>query len=205
MGTAERRAKEKEDLKEIILQGANRLFVEKGIEQTTIRNIADKINYSVGTIYVYFKDKNAILHELHTLGFIQLGKEMQVLFNVANPMERLKALGRVYINFALGNQDMYDLMFNLRAPINYLEDAESKEWEEGINAFEVLKTTVKQCMDEGYLAGLALDPAAFMIWSTVHGMCALHIRERIHGVNLPEPETMVTRAFEDFLKLIDKK
>jgi len=46
------------------LKGAKKLFLEKGIEQTTIRNIADEIDYSIGTVYVYFKDKNAILHDL---------------------------------------------------------------------------------------------------------------------------------------------
>ncbi|MCU0376473.1 MAG: TetR/AcrR family transcriptional regulator [Chitinophagaceae bacterium] len=69
MGTSERKAKEKEELKTLILRAAKKLFVEKGIEQTTIRNIANAIEYSVGTVYVYYKDKNDILHELHTQGF----------------------------------------------------------------------------------------------------------------------------------------
>jgi len=205
MGTAERKAKEKEDLKQIILQAAKKLFVERGIQQTTIRNIADAISYSVGTVYVYFKDKNDILHELHTLGFIQLAAEMQILFNVADPMERLKALGRVYISFALNNPDMYDLMFSLRAPMDYLEAEDKDEWPEGTNAFELLKTTVNQCIADGYFKGLELEAATFMTWSVVHGMCALHIRERIKGVNLHQPETMVARAFEAFVKLIEKK
>ena len=54
MGIIERKAKETDDLRELILQGAQKLFIEKGIEQTIIRSIADAINYSVGTVYVYF-------------------------------------------------------------------------------------------------------------------------------------------------------
>ena len=50
MSTTERKAREKEALKELILKGAKKLFLEKGIEQTTIRNIADEIDYSVGTV-----------------------------------------------------------------------------------------------------------------------------------------------------------
>jgi AcrR family transcriptional regulator len=72
MSTIDRKAKEKEALKALILKGAKKLFVEKGIEHTTIRNIAEEINYSVGTVYVYFKDKNDILHDLHTIGFQEL-------------------------------------------------------------------------------------------------------------------------------------
>ncbi|MDP2160985.1 MAG: TetR/AcrR family transcriptional regulator, partial [Flavobacterium sp.] len=57
----------------MILQAAKKLFVEQGVENTTIRKIASEIEYSVGTVYVYYKDKNDILHDLHTQGFVQLG------------------------------------------------------------------------------------------------------------------------------------
>ena len=57
MSSADRKAREKEELKALILKASMKLFVEKGIEQTTIRNIADAIDYSIGTVYVYFKDK----------------------------------------------------------------------------------------------------------------------------------------------------
>jgi AcrR family transcriptional regulator len=205
MGIAERKAREKEELKDIILQGAKKLFVEKGIAQTTIRNIADAINYSIGTVYVYFKDKNDILHQLHTLGFIQLGSEMQILYSVTEPMERLKALGRVYINFAFKNPDMYNLMFSLRAPMDFLVETKSDDWHEGQGAFGVLKNTVKECLDSGYFKGHTLNPLTFLIWSTVHGMCSLYIGDRIKGVNLGEPEDIVKHAYQEFLIMIDRK
>src|SRR6187399_273997 len=107
MSIAERKAKEKEELKDLILQAAKELFVEQGVEKTTIRNIADKISYSVGTVYVYFRDKNAILHALHSLGFLQYAERQLALQHIADPMERLIARGRAYIMFALENPDMY--------------------------------------------------------------------------------------------------
>ena len=205
MTIAERKAKEKEDLKALILSGAKKLFIENGIEQTTIRNIADEISYSVGTVYVYFKDKNAILHELHTLGFKQLGGEMRVLASVAEPMERLAAIGRVYIRFAVDNPDMYDLMFNMKAPMEFLKKVEAEEWNEGKATFSVLKMTIEQCIGQGYFAGHQPEPLSFAIWSTVHGMCSLYIRDRIKAVNLGDPEQMLIIAHEEFVRLLSKK
>lgn len=204
MAISDRKAREKEDLKALILSGAKKLFVEKGIEQTTIRNIADAIDYSVGTVYVYFKDKNAIFHALHTQGFTQLGGEFNVLFHVSDPMERLRAMGRVYINFALQNPDMYDLMFNLKAPIEFLNDSKEEEWNEGKATFDVLRTTVGQCMVNGHFKGHELEPTAFMIWSMVHGMISLEISKRSIGVDIKQPETIVMAAYEEFLKIMDK-
>jgi len=203
MGVAERKAKEKEELRSLILQGAKKLFVQKGIEQTTIRSIAEAIDYSVGTVYVYFKDKNAILHALHTQGFAELGGQFAVLFNVTDPMERLKAMGRVYIRFAHENPDMYELMFSIKAPMEFL-NAVNEEWKEGKAAFTVLQTTVQQCMEAGHFDGHRLEPLTFMIWSLVHGMCSLEIGQRTKSVNLQEADGIVEQAYDEFLKILDK-
>lgn len=203
MGISERKAKEKEELRTLILQGAKRLFVEKGIDQTTIRSIAESIDYSVGTVYVYFKDKNAILHALHTQGFQELGSQFSVLAHVTNPMERLRAMGKVYIQFALANQDMYDLMFSIKAPIDFL-NAVDEEWDEGKATFAMLRKTVTECLETGHFEGHSLEPLTYMIWSLVHGLCSLYINQRAAGVNLAEPISIVDRGYSEFLKMMDK-
>lgn len=204
MGISERKAKEKEELKALILSAAKKLFVEQGIEYTTIRKIANEIEYSVGTVYVYYKDKNDILHDLHTQGFKQLGGEMRVLFNVSDPMERVKALGRVYLQFAIENPDMYDLMFNMKAPMDFLDTHNNQDWNEGKATFDVLKSSVNQCMEKGHFQGHQLEPLSFAIWSVVHGMASLHISQRIKGVNMTEPETMLMKGYEEFVLILDK-
>jgi len=204
MSVAERKARQKEELKALILKAARKLFVEKGIEQTTIRNIADSIDYSIGTVYLYFRDKNEILHALHTQSFADLRNQFKVLYNVKDPMERLKAMGKVYINYGLENPDMYDLMFTLKAPIEFLETIQKDEWDEGKASFDVLKTTVKQCMDAGHFKGHKLEPLSFLIWSCVHGMCSLEIGSRTKNVNIKNAENIVTEAYDEFLKIINK-
>lgn len=204
MTISDRKARDKENLKSLILQGAKKLFVEKGIEQTTIRNIADEIDYSVGTVYVYFKDKNDILHDLHSGGFAELGGNFRELYAIADPMERLRLMGKKYIKFALENPEMYDLMFNLKAPMEFLNAVNEEEWNEGKATFDVLKTTVNQCMQDNHFKGHSLEALSFMIWSLVHGMCCLEIRQRSKGVNLSKPSSIVIDAYNEFLKILEK-
>jgi AcrR family transcriptional regulator len=204
VGTAERKAKEKEELKELILQAAQKLFVDKGIDNTTIRNIAQEIEYSVGTVYVYYRDKNDILYDLHSRGFSMLGRSMSVLFHVSHPFERLKALGRTYIAFALENREMYDLMFNMRAPMASLKQQHTEKWNEGEDAFDVLRQTVSQCIGAGYFKGHQPEPLAFAIWSAVHGMCSLYIRERIQGASPANPERLLEEAFESLVGMMSQ-
>jgi AcrR family transcriptional regulator len=54
---------EKQKASELILDAARALFVTKGIEAVTMREIAKKIGYSPTTIYLYFKDKETLIHE----------------------------------------------------------------------------------------------------------------------------------------------
>ncbi len=204
MSTAERKAREKEALKMLILKGAKKLFLERGIEQTTIRNIADEIDYSVGTVYVYFKDKNAILHDLHSIGFQELGGYFTELFAIKNPMERLRKMGFTYLKFAMENSEMYDLMFIVKAPMEFIESTEKQAWTEGADTFNALKKTVEECMNEGHFEGHSLEALSFMIWSLVHGMCCLEIRQRTKGVKFSNPDTILSEGYNEYLKIIKK-
>ena len=58
MGVKERKERDREEMRETILKSAHQLFVDKGFEDVSIRNIAEAIEYSPATIYLYFKDKN---------------------------------------------------------------------------------------------------------------------------------------------------
>jgi len=205
MSSADRKAREKEELKALILKASMKLFVEKGIEKTTIRNIADAIDYSIGTVYIYFKDKNAILHALHTQCFAELGSQFKVLYHVKDPMERLKAMGKLYIQYAMDNPDKYDLMFSLKEPMEFLNDIRAKEWDEGTANFEVLRTVVRECIAAGHFKGHKLEPLSYLIWSCVHGLCSLEIRARTKGVLLKNPETIVADGYGEFLKMLNKQ
>ena len=80
MSVADRKEREKEEMKARILEAAKKLFLENGFEKTSIRNIAEEIEYSPGTIYLYFKDKNDLLFALHQQAF---GVLMASFMNVA--------------------------------------------------------------------------------------------------------------------------
>ena len=56
-------------MRDRILKSAHKIFVEKGFDDVSIRNIAVDIEYSPATIYLYFKDKNEIFYALHTEAF----------------------------------------------------------------------------------------------------------------------------------------
>ncbi|MHA7128546.1 TetR/AcrR family transcriptional regulator [Algoriphagus namhaensis] len=204
MGISDRKEREKEELKTAILQAAKKLFLEKGVEKTSMRNIADEIEYSPGIIYHHFKDKDAIFHALHQEGFLMMNGRMKVLAAVSDPLERLKAMGKIYIDFALENPDMYDLMFIKEAPMHHIQEEKDENWKEGGMTFDGLRQTIQQCIDRGHFKGMKLEPLAYMIWSTVHGMVSLSIRHRCDVVNCDYRDTIVEQGLASLYDLIDR-
>lgn len=178
MAIANRKERQKEELKAKILEAARSLFIERGFEETSIRNIAERIEYSPTTIYLYFKDKDDIFYALHQEGFALLNQYFRALQEVEDPFERLKAIQKAYIRFALENREYYDLMFISRAPMSAVEESDSGKWEEGDRAFAALTNTVHQCIERGYFKGMDPEVLSLTCWSMVHGICALEIRGR---------------------------
>ncbi|PSR55085.1 TetR family transcriptional regulator [Adhaeribacter arboris] len=201
MGIIERKEREKEDLRKRILMAAKEVFLEKGYMNTSIRNIADRIEYSPTTIYLYFKDKDAIFHALHLEGFYLLNNDMRVLQHVEDPFERLIAMGRIYIDFAMKNYDLYDLMFLEKAPIDFIE-ADDLCWDEGQSAFNNLQSTIRDCMEKGYFKFENVEVASFVIWSTLHGMCALKTRSRCKVISDENRADIVEKGFAGFSKML---
>lgn len=62
--SALRRQREREQRSRTILDAAETLFAEKGYHKTSITEIADMAEVSVGTVYFYFKNKDALLAQL---------------------------------------------------------------------------------------------------------------------------------------------
>lgn len=206
MGIKERKLKHKEDLKQSILDAAKKLFIKEGYEATSIRKIAAEIEFSPTTIYLYYKDKAAIAHALHQVGFKLLASQFTVLSYIENPFERLKAMGRVYMQFALENNDFYELMFNREEPLDCVGD---NNWEEGEQAIKLLVMNVQACQQVGYFTQFNAESFSMFIWSTMHGLCTLKIKGHLDHVTrdkmiLQDVPDVFTHTFETFIATLEK-
>lgn len=212
MGIKERKERHREDLKTRILEAAKKLFVTEGYEATSIRKIAAEIEFSPTTIYLYYKDKTDIAYALHQEGFGLLRERFSTLAYVDDPFERLKAMGKGYIQFAIDHPDFYELMFILKEPMQYLQAHHpDDEWEEGERVFDALIETVEGCKARGYFHDIQAEEMAMLSWSVVHGLCSLHITshfkhiaEKCSHIELVKQDTLLDRVFGAYLQLLER-
>ena len=202
MGIPDRKEREKKELKELILKEARALFLEEGFEKTSIRKIADRIEYSPTTIYLYFQDKNELLLALHQESFTHLFQALSSVASVPDAMERLIALGKAYIEYGLKNPEEYDLMFLLTAPLEAL-DCKDEIWDDGCTAIELVKSMVIDAKAHGYFRPeLDAENMAILLWAQVHGLVTLQLKNRFDMFKDRDVNKIIQDCFDLFVNFL---
>lgn len=117
MGIAERKIRQKEEVRSSILQSAWHIVEKEGWQALSIRKIADAIEYSVPVIYDHFENKEGILSEFTRKGFRLLNERLEkAKAQFADPAKQLEAMAFAYWHFAFDNKEYYQLMYGLGMP-----------------------------------------------------------------------------------------
>jgi AcrR family transcriptional regulator len=203
MGVAERRERQKAELRDTILAAARRIFIEEGAEALTMRRIADAVEYSPGTIYLYFESREAIAIQLVREGFEKLVAAIAPAAGaVADPVDRIRAIGAAYTEFGIADPETYKLIFMEDAKYVYAAMAPSAapgpcaSDEPGERAFGVLAQAVAEAVARGVFRPVEAERAAEALWAGLHGALSLHIT---CPVMMPEVRAVATLVQESML------
>lgn len=159
-----------------ICKSATRIFAEKGYREVTMRAIAAEMRCSPMKPYRYFENKEAIFDQIRRTTYRTLTEAAaHAVGGITDPAASLTAFGEVYIGFALGNPDIYRILFEVphskSGTASEISEEERKGWEQ-------LCGIIKRAIDAGLLSG---DPTtlAHMFWAAVHGLLSLHLAGKL--------------------------
>lgn len=187
MGISERKEREKLELRELILLKAKELLLAEGYDKLSIRKIAAAVEYSPATIYLYFQDKDEIMHELMNMGFALMGKGFAEALQESDPVRRILMIGEGYVSFGLANPDWYELMFHSEKPIKHLERCHAS-WGHGLSLFEFLVVSCQEAIEAGRSQAKDAELLALQLWSMVHGLVSLASAQRLEIVCQGRPD-----------------
>jgi len=201
MGIAERKQREKREMRQLILDAAMKRFVREGFEKTSVRQIAKDIEYSVGAMYVHFKNKNEIFYALHVEFFNMLHSKFNEA-SIEDPLQRLRWLGQKYMEFGFENPEAYHLMFVAQSPMETIEDQES--WYCAKRTFDVLVQTVDQCVKEGYFPNKDVMQLTMMTYGLSHGILSLKLYRDMKMFPEEERQRLIHSTLDYILELLQK-
>ena len=176
MGVKERKARQKKFLRQEILDAASELFVKEGYENVSMRRIAEKIEYSPTTIYLYFRDKAELLEQVCSETFARLSQALSRIQELpGDPIERLRRGLLAYIKFGLENPHHYRATFMMKIPDGFDKDKYHQPDSPGIQAFDFLRRCVFDCISAGKLRNTDAELVSQVLWAGMHGITSLLI------------------------------
>jgi AcrR family transcriptional regulator len=177
MGVTERRQRDKESLRQEIFEAASELFAKEGVQNVSMRKIAEKIEYSPTTIYLYFKDKTDLLYQICEETFAKLAVEVEkIRSQTTDPLEILRGGMKAYIEFGLKHPNHYEVVF-ITPLDSYIDEDFQYTFEDSMGkiAFDKLKESVAGCMDAGVIIKGDIDLISQTLWAGMHGLTSLLI------------------------------
>ena len=174
---------------------AIRLFAEKGDDGVTLRALGRELGVSAMTPYRYFENKADIYEAVVEAGFGRLSeRSLRVAAEHADPLERLRALGREYIAFGIEEPHAYRIMFQLDRPGE--ESADHAKEIALRSCWQTVNEAVQQAIDAGSMVGDA-NTLAHICWVALHGIVTLHLSSRLRlGLSL---EQLVEPMMDNFI------
>ncbi len=164
-------------LRDEILAAAERLLLELGSSRAvSIRAVAEAVGVTPPSIYRHFADKNELIFEVSARHFTALEDYVQeACAGIEDPVDRLAALGRAYIEFGVANPEPYRIMFMTRSDLP--PERYQGEMLASSAAFGVLMSSVQECIDAGRVRPEYTDAFRLSLgmWARVHGLTSLRV------------------------------
>lgn len=175
MGVQERKAREKTELRQEILGAARSLFLEQGFENVSMRKIAEKVEYSPATLYLYFRDKEDLFDAICAETFDKLIETLRPDPPSGAGLQGLRDGLRAYIRFGLAYPEDYCITFLVKHREAAGQDAVCRRREAGCRAFSCLQESVRMNAEAGVIRVNNVEATAQMLWAAVHGLTSLLI------------------------------
>jgi AcrR family transcriptional regulator len=176
-----------------LVSAAEAVLVRDGPGGVTVRAVAAQAGIAPMGVYNRLGGKEGLVDALLIMGFDRLRASVEA-GNEPDMLERLRACGLRYREFALANRHFYAIMFEDAIPHEHSSDEVA---EHAAAAFGALVRTVESAAVAGRIEAADPSEVAQQIWSAVHGAVALELKGL---VQTPDPEATYRAAIDTMLR-----
>lgn len=186
----------RDELHDLALSEAQAIVVSQGLSGLSARKVAAGIGYTVGSLYLVFKNLDDLVLQLNERTVDELfHRAQQAVSGASGPRAAVFALGDVYIEFALNQRNRWLAVFEYRA------GQVRPQLQDKVHQLFVLVEEQLRRLAPGR-SDAEVRMAAQALWSGVHGVCILALSDKLNTVSsFPVKEvtrnllTMYLRSF----------
>jgi AcrR family transcriptional regulator len=152
-----------------LIEEAADLLSREGAHALTTRRVAAAAGTTTNALYTVIGGKAELLREVYNEAFRRLAAAFEGIARTGDPLEDYLALGRAYLDLALHNPALYEVMFG-RPAREFLPTPEDAAF--AWSTFETNIDAAQRCVDAGIFVGDATELATRM-WCVSHGVASL--------------------------------
>jgi AcrR family transcriptional regulator len=186
----------REEIREMALDAAEKIVVEKGFEGLSARKVAKAIGYTVGTLYLVFENIDDLILQINARTLDRLYAGMaETQATARNGRQRMLQLGQVYIRFADQDPHRWSMIFEHRLA----EGRELPEWyrEKIARMFAIVEEALMPLA--AGRPGREVAQAARVIWGGVHGICILAVGNRLGIAGVDSVQDLTQSLISNYL------
>jgi AcrR family transcriptional regulator len=205
VGLLERRGKEKDSRKKLILKSARTLFFKKGFNNVTVDEIAKSSELGKGSIYLYFNSKEEIYAQILLNDIEDFNQQVYVLLNKKKiAADLLVEFSNIYVDFFFNDGELFRILMTYMlqpAKMNLTEKLNSQILTANARSIDVIgKILQLGVSSKEFPANINIKQNQNAIWGLLNGIISLYIfsgspikrRERINST--------IKLALEVFIK-----
>ncbi|PKN71920.1 MAG: hypothetical protein CVU50_09395 [Candidatus Cloacimonetes bacterium HGW-Cloacimonetes-3] len=195
MGIQERKEREKEQRKAVIMACATKIFLAKGFVNATMEDIAVCSELSKATLYVYFKNKEEIILHVMNAVLCRLTELMETSMSRAKSApDKISLIVEAYMDFYSDFNAQYELLSSQEstAGMDFVSLECYKDYVAQYNKFwDTLCAPVNVALEDGYFSKeFSAVEIAVTLWSTIKGLMQ-NMDKVVKTQNCPDYQKMV--------------
>lgn len=186
---------------EKIAVAARRILNREGIEAVTMRRVAETVGVTPMAVYRHYAGRGGLLNALADQGFAELAAELRSKRYTGNPEQRLNEMADIYLDHALKNPRLFELMFlkPREGARRYPTDFRARR----SPTANVMAEAVEEGIKSGYLREDDAWEIVFEMGALSHGLILLYLGGRL-GVSPNEFRALYRRSFRRYIRGIQK-
>ncbi len=165
-------------LRDQILDISRHLLYKEGYKSLSMRKIAKQANVSATSIYLYFENKDHLLHTLIEESVEDLSRFIEKkALSKTDSIERFKAITKSYVEFGIEYPEKYEIIYKVRS--DSMARYPKEKFRKARRAYELLVKTIEESVGQGLMEVDKPVVAAYSIWAQLHGVVSVVLNKRL--------------------------
>ncbi len=185
-----------EQLPELLIEAARALLVERGDATFSVRELCQRVGYSLTAVYRCFENRAAVLRQLQLTLFTEFNAYC-VPSSADGPLDAVRLAGRRFVSWAVAHPSEYLFMFSdYRVESRLFDQRDVDAARSGLQGITFLLTAANAA---GEIHIEHPEVVAIQLLSHLHGFVTLSLTGRLQGTPGADTEAFIAEHADTFV------